>query len=85
MLGTWNFRSFMMASKETKAGLDYDEQHCVKTLKKISFTKNQFDPSLCPFDSLEKEWDFYEFRIESTGFVRRQVKYQTLFEMTDIL
>lgn len=76
-LGKWNFKTFSASSREET---DKEENNFIKTILSISVGKVSTD-EIFP-NNLEREiyqkFDFYEFHIEGSGFLRRQVNYFTL-------
>ena len=71
-LGTWNFRSFMMSSRETKDE-SFPEEGFMKTLYKFSLSHVKPSDYHSSFDPVCDKFQFYDFNIESSGFLRRQV------------
>jgi len=72
-LGTWNFKAFSKPvtgrCRETLEEKDY-----IKTVRRISLTRvNSFIGHSYYLDPRLKEIDFFDFHVEGSGFLRRQV------------
>lgn len=71
-LGTWNFRTFSKPADDRFRVIT--DEDCIKTVHRISLTRvNNFTAQSYCIDPLAKETEFYDFHIEGSGFLRRQV------------
>jgi hypothetical protein len=70
-LGTWNFRTFSKISKNQRPAAEEDY---FKTVRRISLTRSSpFIPLSYFLDPSTPNLDFYDFHVEGSGFLRRQV------------
>lgn len=82
-LGKWNFRSFATFATTSIKGRGnrepLKEEDLIKTIFKFSFSKSKIDfenfdvPTYYYRDPACNKLDFYDFHVEGSGFLRRQV------------
>lgn len=73
-LGKWNFRTFAAPAADRLKKAEEEEDY-VKTVRRISLTRvNSFIEHSYHIDPRLKEIDFYDFHVEGSGFLRRQVR-----------
>jgi len=77
-VGTWDFRTFMKTSKKEKNPVkEVDEDVFVKTIYKFCFSRRRIEDEdfddYYETDGSYRKFDTYDFVIEGSGFLRRQV------------